>query len=173
MMLSPGFTNCQSDPLGHTHDALLESSPSNVTTVRMKHQLMNQLIHYFRISRVQALPEAELLRYLQRQSSLATQAPSCRTRSPGQPQVFWQPGESKHSVSPWKSEQERGQGLPQGHSSFPPAQSAEGSYSHCCRGSSVQVQKSLGCKDDIWKLLWPEIEAIPWKEAFTLKLNDW
>lgn len=44
-MRAPGFTNCQSDPLGHTHDALPESSPSNAITVRIKHQLINQLIY--------------------------------------------------------------------------------------------------------------------------------
>lgn len=33
MMLSPGFANCQSDPPGHTHDALLEYGPLNVITM--------------------------------------------------------------------------------------------------------------------------------------------
>lgn len=44
-MLSPGFTDSQSDPLGHGHDALLESSPSDVLTVGIKHQFLNQLIN--------------------------------------------------------------------------------------------------------------------------------
>lgn len=72
-------------------------------------------------------PVAELLWYLQRHSSLATHAPSWRTESPGQPQVRLHSGESRHTVSPWRSEHERGQGFPQGHSSWPPPQSAEGS----------------------------------------------
>lgn len=33
MMLSPGFATCQSEPPGHSHDALLESGPGNSVTV--------------------------------------------------------------------------------------------------------------------------------------------
>lgn len=52
-------------------------------------------------------------------------------------------------------------------------QKAERSDSHWCTGSSVQRQKSFGCKEDIRKLLWLEIRAITWKKAYMLKLNDW
>lgn len=131
---SPGFTSCQSDPLGH--EVLLESSPSTNITVGVRRN--EALPDYLRISRVQNVPEAALHRH----SSLETHAPSWRTRSPGQPQVFWQPGESKHSVSPWKSEQERGHGFPQGHSSCPP-QSAEAERSLVERPKSLKVQRTF------------------------------
>lgn len=73
------------------------------------------------ISSVPAL----MLLYLQRHSSLSTHRPSCSSMSPGHPQVELHPGESTHSVSPYRSEQERGQGFPQGHCSCPPPQSTD------------------------------------------------
>lgn len=64
-----------------------------------------------------------LLWNLQRHSSLSTHTPSCRTMSPGQPQVGLHSDVSIHSVSPWRSLHERGHSFPQGHSSCPPPQS--------------------------------------------------
>lgn len=66
-----------------------------------------------------------LLWYLQRHRSRSTHTPSCSIMSPGQPQDGLHPRTSTHSVSPWRSEQERGQGFPHGQNSWPPPQSEE------------------------------------------------
>ncbi|TNN22049.1 hypothetical protein EYF80_067837 [Liparis tanakae] len=78
-------------------------------------------------------PAAELLRYLQRHSSLDTHTPPCSSRAPGHPQARRHPGASPQSESPWRSEQERGHGFPQGHPTWPPAHAALRTWRGGCR----------------------------------------
>lgn len=44
MMLSPGFADCQSEPPGHAHDALLESGSENVVAVSKSKEKKTHLI---------------------------------------------------------------------------------------------------------------------------------
>lgn len=44
VMMSPGFTNCQSEPPGHTHDALLESVPVRVITISETENLLDRTL---------------------------------------------------------------------------------------------------------------------------------
>lgn len=90
----------------------------------------------------------------QRQRSGGTQAPSCSRRPGGQAQVGWQRGPSRQAVSSRRSEQERGQGLPQDRATRSPPHPAGsghvpggrgwGTHGPTAQGSRKGVEGVLG-----------------------------